>query len=65
MRRSRANRDKVSLLLALGWSNVRIANAVGISAPTLRKCYRAELKTASSPVTVWTHAGRREAVRGR
>lgn len=42
---SRASRDKVNLLLALGWSNERIANAIGVSAPTLRKCYRGELKT--------------------
>lgn len=38
------NRNKVSMLLALGWSNERIAKAVGITAPTLRKVYFRELK---------------------
>lgn len=37
-------RDKVSLLLSQGWSNERIANAIGISLPVLRRCYRIELK---------------------
>jgi hypothetical protein len=38
------NRSKVSMLLAFGWSNERIANALGITAPTLRKVYFRELK---------------------
>lgn len=38
------NRNKVMLLLALGWSNERIARALGITAPTLRKNYFRELK---------------------
>jgi hypothetical protein len=38
------NRNKVSMLLALGWANPRIANALGISLPTLRKNYFHELK---------------------
>lgn len=38
------NRDKVLMLLALGWSNERIASALGITPPTLRKAYRRELK---------------------
>jgi hypothetical protein len=38
------NRNKVSMLLALGWTNERIANALGISQPTLRKNYFHELK---------------------
>lgn len=37
------NRNKVILLLAMGWSNERIARALAITAPTLRKSYRAEL----------------------
>jgi hypothetical protein len=36
--------NKIKLLLALGWSNERIANAVGITQPTLRKHYFSELK---------------------
>lgn len=38
------NRNKVSMLTALGWSNERISNAIGISLPTLRKNYFHELK---------------------
>ncbi|WP_019998760.1 hypothetical protein [Aureimonas ureilytica] len=42
---TRASRDKVLIGLALGWSNERIANGMGLSLPTLRKAYAAELKT--------------------
>jgi hypothetical protein len=38
------NRNKVNMLLALGWNNDRIARALGITAPTLRKNYFRELK---------------------
>ena len=38
------NRNKVMLLLAMGWSNERIANAIHCSVPTLRKHYFSELK---------------------
>jgi P27 family predicted phage terminase small subunit len=38
------NRNRVSMLLAFGWSNERIAGAIGVTTPTLRKCYKAELK---------------------
>lgn len=38
------NRCKVSMLLAMGWSNERIANALAVTAPTLRKHYFRELK---------------------
>lgn len=38
------NRSKVMMLLAMGWSNERIAQALGITAPTLRKNYFRELK---------------------
>ena len=41
---TRASRDKVWLGLVMGWSNDRIANAIGVSLPTLRKAYKAELK---------------------
>lgn len=37
-------RNKVMILLALGWSNERIAGALAISLPTLRKHYFSELK---------------------
>jgi hypothetical protein len=38
------NRNKVKLLLALGWSTERIAQALSITTPTLRKNYFRELK---------------------
>jgi len=37
-------RNKVKLLLALGWATSRIAGAVGISPATLKRYFRAELK---------------------
>lgn len=40
-------RNKVKLLLAFGWSNGRIANALAITEPTLRKHYFSELKFRS------------------
>lgn len=38
------NRNKVKLLLALGWNNERIASALFITLPTLRRYYFSELK---------------------
>lgn len=38
------DRNKVKLLLALGWANPRVANAIGISPATLKRYFRAELK---------------------
>lgn len=38
------NTNKVKLLLALGWSNDRIAHAVECSLATLKRHFRAELK---------------------
>lgn len=38
------NRNKVIMLLALGWSNERIAGALRITPPTLRRHYFSELK---------------------
>lgn len=38
------NRNKVMLLLAMGWSDERIAKALAITQPTLRKHYFRELK---------------------
>ena len=38
------NRNRVSLLVALGWTNVRIAAALFVTQPTLRKHYFSELK---------------------
>jgi hypothetical protein len=38
------NRNKVSMLLAMGRSNERIANALNVTLPTLRKHYFSELK---------------------
>jgi len=38
------SRNKVVLLLALGWGNERIAGALYITLPTLRKHYKGELK---------------------
>jgi hypothetical protein len=37
-------RNKVKLLLAFGWNNERIARALAITLPTLRKHYFSELK---------------------
>jgi hypothetical protein len=37
------DRNKIKLLLALGWSNQRVANALDISAATLKRYFRAEL----------------------
>jgi hypothetical protein len=38
------NRNRVSMLVALGWSNGRIAAAIYVTQPTLRKHYFSELK---------------------
>lgn len=38
------NRNKVKLLLAMGWSNDRVANAIECSLATLKRYFRAELK---------------------
>ena len=38
------NRRKVSMLLAFGWNNERIARALHITPPSLRKHYFSELK---------------------
>jgi hypothetical protein len=38
------DRNKVKLLLALGWANTKVANAVDISLATLKRHFRAELK---------------------
>ena len=38
------DRNKVKLLLALGWANQRIANAVGVSPATLKRYFRADMK---------------------
>jgi hypothetical protein len=38
------NRNRISMLVALGWSNKRIAQAMYVTLPTLRKHYFSELK---------------------
>lgn len=38
------NRNKVMVLLAMDWDEVRIAKAIGITKPTLKKHYFRELK---------------------
>ncbi|CAN5479591.1 hypothetical protein BH10PSE7_BH10PSE7_15360 [soil metagenome] len=38
------NRNKLSMLVALGWSNERIAASLFVTQPTLRKHYFSELK---------------------
>ncbi|MGJ4888931.1 hypothetical protein ACQR1Y_12095 [Bradyrhizobium sp. HKCCYLRH3099] len=38
------NRNLVSMLVALGWSNARVAAALFITVPTLRKHYFSELR---------------------
>lgn len=42
---SEKKRNKVMLLLAMGWTNSRIASALGITQPTLRKNYFQELRS--------------------
>lgn len=39
------NRNKVMMLLAFGWTDERIARALRIAPPTLRKHYKVELKS--------------------
>lgn len=41
---SQQNRNKVSMLVAFGWGNKRIAAALFITLPTLRKYYFSELR---------------------
>jgi hypothetical protein len=41
---SAKNRNRVSMLVALGWTNPRIACALGITLPTLHKHYFYELR---------------------
>lgn len=41
---SEKDRNKIKLLLALGWANQRVANGVGISLATMKRYFRAELK---------------------
>ena len=41
---SERDRNKIKLLLALGWGNQRLANALGLSTATLKRYFRAELK---------------------
>lgn len=38
------NANKVRLLLALGWANQRVANAIGCSLATLKRHFRADLE---------------------
>lgn len=38
------NRNRVNMLTALGWSNPRIATAMGVTLPTLHKYYFYELR---------------------
>lgn len=38
------DRNKIKLLLALGWGNQRIANALDLSLATLKRYFRADLK---------------------
>ena len=38
------NRNRVSMLVALGWANPRIATALGVTLPTLHKYYFYELR---------------------
>ena len=42
------DRNKVKLLLALGWSIERIANGVGVSPATLKRYFRAEMKARAA-----------------
>lgn len=59
------NRNKVMMLVAMGWSNDRIGAALHVSQPTLRRYYFSELKArqvqrdrmdAQRLMTVWKSA---------
>jgi AraC-like DNA-binding protein len=39
-----SDRNKIKLLLALGWSIERMANGIGVSPATVKRYFRAELK---------------------
>lgn len=39
-----SDRNKIKLLLALGWSITRMANGIGVSPATVKRYFRAELK---------------------
>lgn len=41
------DRNKIKLLLAMGWSGQRVADAIDISLATLKRYFRAELKVRS------------------
>lgn len=41
---SEKDRNKVKLLMALGWVNSRIANAIGVSPATLKRYFRADMR---------------------
>lgn len=41
---TKESRNKIILLLAQGWTDARIAGAIGISLPTLKRHYFSELK---------------------
>lgn len=45
---TKRNRNRVSMLLALGWSTLRIAAVLNITLPTLHKYYFYELKQRES-----------------
>ena len=47
-RPSQATRSRVNLLLALAWSNQRIASALGLDLKTLKKHYADELRLRAS-----------------
>ena len=41
---SQRTRNRVTRMTAFGWTNERIAGVLGVTLPTLKKHYRAELK---------------------
>ncbi|MFD1491006.1 AraC family transcriptional regulator, partial [Ancylobacter vacuolatus] len=41
---SEKDRNKIKLLLALGWSITRMANGIGVSPATVKRYFRAELR---------------------
>lgn len=41
---SEKDRNKIKLLLALGWSISRLANGIGVSPATVKRYFRAELR---------------------
>ena len=72
--RNQATANKITMLLALGWSIARISKTVGVTPPTLRKHYKGELRhrdesrdrlQARTAMLLWEQFERGSTVAGR